>query len=212
MTVRATYPLMLDVSEVIAVIVGGGGVAVRKARGLIDAGCRQVRMVSPTFHDDVPGAVERVAERFEPRHLDGARLVFAATDSADVNDAVVRAARQRGLFVNRADVDEDEPGDFTTPAILRKGPVTVTVSTAGAPALAAMVRDELSARFDPRWREMAEAMLTIRPAIVAAAGLTAARRRDAFRDLATKEAIDALGAGGAEQVWGWLVQRYPELG
>src|SRR5437763_5927763 len=104
---------MLDVSRMTAVIVGGGGVAARKARGLIEAGCEKIRMVSPTFHQDVPASVERVAARFEAEHLDDASLVFAATDSPEVNDAVIREARRRKIWGCRADTDEDLPGDFT---------------------------------------------------------------------------------------------------
>jgi siroheme synthase-like protein len=202
---------MLDVTDRLVVIIGGGGVAVRKARGLIEAGATRVRMVSPNFRDDAPAAVERVNEPYEARHLEGAALVFAATDSAETNDEVVRDAGDRGILVNRADVVDQEPGDFTTPAVLRKGPVAVTVSTAGAPALAAMIRDELAARFDPRWREMAEAMQTIRPAIRAARMISADRRRRAFGDLATRDALEVLAASGTEGLWRWLVEKYPEL-
>jgi precorrin-2 dehydrogenase/sirohydrochlorin ferrochelatase len=202
---------MLDVSGRLVVIVGGGGVAVRKARGLLDAGATRVRMVAPSFREDAPTAVEKVTASYERRHLDGAGLVFAATDSPETNDQVVRDAREMGLLVNRADADEEEPGDFTTPAVLRKGPVAVTVATAGAPALAAMIRDELAARFDPRWREMAEAMQTIRPALRGARFLAPDRRRAAFRDLATADALAAMNTGGAEALWRWLLERYPEL-
>src|SRR5437879_11657828 len=107
---------MLDVTNRLVVIIGGGGVSARKAKGLLDAGATRVRVVSPTFHKDVPAAVERIAERYEARHLEGARLAFAATDSAETNDAVVADARRLGILVCRADVDEGEPGDFSTPA------------------------------------------------------------------------------------------------
>jgi siroheme synthase-like protein len=141
--VPAAYPLMLDVTDRLAVILGGGAVAVRKARGLIDAGATRIRMISPAFHADVPAGVQKVTARYEPGHLEGAGLVFAATDSAATNDQIVREARRRGIWVNRADADAHEPGDFTTPAVLRQGPVTVAVATMGAPALAVKVRDEL---------------------------------------------------------------------
>jgi precorrin-2 dehydrogenase/sirohydrochlorin ferrochelatase len=208
---RAAYPMMLDVTDRLVVIIGGGRVAARKARVLLEAGARRVRMVAPEFAEEVPPGVERVVGRYEATHVEGAGLVFAATDSAEVNEAVVAEAGRRGILVNRADGDEKEPGDFATPAVLRKGPVTVTVSTAGAPALAVMIRDELAARFEPRWREMAEAMLKIRPAILAVRMMSGERRRAAFGDLVSREAMEALSAGGAEAVWRWLVERYPEL-
>src|SRR4051812_47060021 len=100
---RTAYPLMLDVSGRLVVIVGGGAVAARKARGLIEAGATKVRMVSPIFHKDVPAAVESIAERYEARHLKGAGLAFAATDSPETNDAVVGDARRLGILVSRAD-------------------------------------------------------------------------------------------------------------
>src|SRR4051812_19024967 len=58
--VRAAYPLMLDVSNRLAVIVGGGVVGARKARGLLDAGAGRVRVISPTFCESLPRSVERV--------------------------------------------------------------------------------------------------------------------------------------------------------
>src|SRR3954454_1471168 len=148
---RHSYPILLDLTDRLVVIVGGGAVAVRKAAGVLDAGATRVRCVSPTFHPDLPAAVERVPEAYRPEHIESAGLVFAATDSAEVNDAVVRDASTRGIWVNRADADDGQPGDFTVPARLREGPVTVTVSAGGSPALAAAIRDGVAARWDPRW-------------------------------------------------------------
>src|SRR5690242_5848317 len=107
---------MLDVTDRLVVIVGGGPVAARKAAGVLEAGATRVRCVAPAFDPAVPESVERVEETYEPRHLDGAGLVFAATDLPAVNDAVVRDARARGVLATRADSDEEDPGDFTVPA------------------------------------------------------------------------------------------------
>ena len=200
------YPLMLDVSTRPTVIVGGGAVAARKARGLLDAGATRVTVVSPTFHADLPATVIRVEERYEPRHLDGAALAFAATDSRAVNDAVVRDATARGILVNRADADDDWAGDFATPAQLKRGLVTVTVS-AGSPALAATIRDGLAGRWDARWTAMAEVMRVLRPRIVGHPTLTPSQRSEAFRALATDDAIAAAASGGTDGVAAWLAER-----
>jgi siroheme synthase-like protein len=227
------YPLMLDVAGRLVVIVGGGSVAARKAAGLLAAGATRVRCVAPAFAADLPAGVERVAGRYEPRHLDGAGLVFAATDDAAVNAAVVRDARARGVLVNRADATagagDGEPGDFSTPAHFREAAVTVAVSAGGTPGLAVLVRDALRGRWDARWSRLAEAMGALRPMILARADLPEPRRRQIFAALASPDALAALGgspgpAGAAgdggddndgdddvPNLRAWLARRFPEL-
>jgi precorrin-2 dehydrogenase/sirohydrochlorin ferrochelatase len=201
------YPVLLDTTDSLAVIVGGGAVGVRKAAGLIDAGTRQVRVVSPTFHHDMPADVERVTATYKPAHLKGAQLAFAATDSSAVNDAVVRDARRLGIWVNRADADTAHPGNFTLPAQLRDGPVLVTVSTTGSPALAATIRDSI--RLDPRFAKLATALQSLRPRI--RASLDPARRRTLFQELASQEALAIIATGDETSLWQWAATRYPEL-
>ncbi|MDB5173231.1 MAG: precorrin-2 dehydrogenase and sirohydrochlorin ferrochelatase [Phycisphaerales bacterium] len=207
--VAHAYPLLLDVAGRLVVIVGGGNVAVRKAGGLLAAGARSVRCVAPEFSADLPAAVERIKEPYACRHLEGAGLVFAATDRNEVNDAVVRDARQRGILVNRADADDAEPGDFVTPAKLERGAVIVTVS-AGSAALAAAVRDDLAGKLDGRFVKMADAMRLLRPE-VRVSSLPSDRRAKVFRDLAGEHALSVLDLGGIDALRGWLAQRYPEL-
>jgi precorrin-2 dehydrogenase len=203
------YPLLLDVSDRLIVIIGGGIVAARKARGVIKAGAKRVRMVSPTFVSTIPAPVEKVEEGYDPRHLDGAGLVFAATDKPEVNEAIVLESRKRGILVARADADETEPGDFSTPAHFREGPVIVSVS-AGSAALAAAIRDGIAERFDSRWAVLAELMQTLRPLVHKTIPNNADRRAKIFRALATEPAID-LAAGGLPGVLAWLAEQYPEF-
>jgi precorrin-2 dehydrogenase / sirohydrochlorin ferrochelatase len=203
------YPIHLDVTGRTILIVGGGAVAARKARGLIESGAGRVRCVAPAFCDEFPAEVDRVRGTYCPDHLTGATLVFAATDRADVNEAVVRDAHARNLLVNRADPDDEEPGDFALPAKFRRGEVTVTVS-AGSPALAAMIRDRLDTQFDPRWAQMADAMRELRPWIKSAVvGIDT--RRTIFRELATEDALGCLADRGLEGLRKWLLARHPEL-
>ena len=205
------YPLLLDVADRQIVIVGGGDVAVRKAEGLIAAGAGRVRVVSPDFHARMPSDVERVTEPYRRDHLTGAQLVFAATHDPAVNDAVLHDARGMGLLVCRADAEDENTGDFATPAMIRKDPVLVTVSTGGSPALAAKMRDAIVQAIDPRWIEMATLMQTLRPQIRARASLSPSRRKEVFRTLASDEALDVLQAKGADGLQMWLIDRYPEL-
>jgi precorrin-2 dehydrogenase/sirohydrochlorin ferrochelatase len=200
---------MLDVTERMVVIIGGGPVAARKARGLLEAGASQIRCVAPAFSDEFPAEVDRVPEAYRAEHLNGAALVFAATNNAEVNDAVVRDARERNILVNRADVDEDEPGDFAVPARLRNGKVVVAIA-AGSPALAALIRDRLSEAFDPRWQKMAQAMHELRP-FIKSAGIDIGGRRRIFRELATEDALNVVATRGVDGLRNWLLERHPEM-
>ncbi|MEW6546506.1 MAG: bifunctional precorrin-2 dehydrogenase/sirohydrochlorin ferrochelatase [Bacillota bacterium] len=128
-------------------VVGGGEVAHRKVQDALGAGLRVV-VVAPSL---VP-ALRDLAERgdiawkeraFCPEDVRGMFLVFAAA-TPHVNSEVCRAAREAGVLVNV--VDHPEMSDFTSPAVLHRGPVTIAVSTGGAsPALAARIRDRVAA-------------------------------------------------------------------
>jgi siroheme synthase-like protein len=203
--VRCAYPLMLDLTDRLAVIIGGGAVAARKARGLFEAGATRVRVVSPALSQDMPSQVERVQQEYDVRWLEGATIVFAATDDSEVNGWVVRDARRLGVLVSRADSDQENPGDFTTPAIHRDDELTIAVST-NSPALSAAIRDRLAQHCQPKWVKMAEAMRELRPRIVAGAA-PIEFRRNAFRDLASEEAMDILDRHGVEELWAWVRER-----
>ena len=205
-----SYPVILDVSDRLIVVVGGGAVASRKIVGLIEAGASRIRCVAPEFSADIPDSVERVAARYEPRHLDGAGLVFAATDSADVNAAVVRDARECGILVSRADTGDGPSGDFATPAMLRRDCVLVTV-TSSSPALSARIRDGLAERWDERWSKMADLMQRLLPWLTRGGGVDQTTRAAILRELASEDALHVLHSGGENAVFHWLSERHPEM-
>ena len=145
------YPIVLKLFGRRALVVGGGEVALRKARVLADAGAR-VRVVAPKlvagFTED--GRFECLAARYEKRHLEGARVAVAATDDEAVNRQVARDARAAGALVNV--VDRPELCDFIVPAQVRRGDLVVAVSTGGAaPALAKRLRERLEKEFGPEY-------------------------------------------------------------
>ena len=125
-------------------LVGGGEVALRKARLLLAAGAR-ITLVSPAlepeFHE-FAGRFTHVAARFDPAHLAGQILVVAATDDLEVNALVYQSATERGLFVNL--VDDPERSSFIFPSIIDRSPIVVAVSSGGkAPVLVRLLRERL---------------------------------------------------------------------
>jgi len=149
------YPVFLDLRGRRCVVVGGGKVAGRKARNLVRAGAL-VSVISPETEPGLESLVSRVERRgYETGDLAGAVLAFAATDSREVNAAVAREAKERGIPVNVA--DNPSEGDFALPSTLRRGGLQVAVSTGGAsPALARRIRTELEERFGPEWAGVVE--------------------------------------------------------
>lgn len=157
------YPVMLDVAGRSCLVVGGGPVALQKVRGLADAGA-DVTVVAPT----VEPAIERLAtvERrpYEPGEVAGYRLAVAATDDPAVNRQVFLDGEAAGVWVNSA----DDPANcsFTLPAVLREGPITVTVATGGrSPALATWLRDRIGEVVGPEHVVLLELLAERREAL-----------------------------------------------
>jgi precorrin-2 dehydrogenase/sirohydrochlorin ferrochelatase len=149
------YPIFLDLSGRRCVVVGGGEVANRKARKLLQARARVV-VISPEIGAELESVAVEIHRRpYREGDLVGAFLAFAATNSREVNAAVVREAKGRGVPVNVADKPSD--GDFALPSTLRRGRLQVAVSTGGAsPTLARRIREELEAAFGPEWAGIVE--------------------------------------------------------
>jgi len=200
----------MDLTDRSALIVGAGKVAERKARGLVRAGVRQLTVVAPVLQATFPQGTILLSERYHPEHLDQVDLVFAATDSPDVNAQVVRDARARRIWVNRADADEQHGGDFVLPAQHHAGSVSLAVAT-GSASLSAYVRDQLIRAWDTRWTLMAEAMQSIRPLVRDDSGLSPDQRRQIFKTLASDQAMSILDVGGREALIQWIRDQYPQL-
>ena len=149
------YPIFLDLDGRRCVVVGGGEVASRKARKLLQAGA-EVVVISPEAKPELASVAAEVLRRpYEEGDLEGAFLAFAATDAREVNAAVTREAREKRVPVNVA--DEPAEGDFALPSTLRRGRLQVAVSTGGAsPAMARRIRRELEGAFSSVWAEVVE--------------------------------------------------------
>jgi siroheme synthase-like protein len=142
MAERRWYPLFLDIRGKRVLVVGGGRVALRKAKGVLDAGARVVA-VAPEFAAEFADLdVKRLEREFEDDDVEGAALVFAATDSREVNRRVGEAAAARGIVANIADAPEE--CGFIVPARVEHEGLTVAVSTGGAdPSRAAKMKKRL---------------------------------------------------------------------
>lgn len=143
---KAYYPLFADLNGRRCVVIGGGLVAQRKVTTLLRYGAK-ITVVSPSVTRRLAayakqGRIRYVARRFRPADLRGAWLVYASTDDQRMNEQVFREATRRRILTNV--VDQKPLCSFIAPAIVRRGALTVAVSTGGAsPALAKKVRSDI---------------------------------------------------------------------
>lgn len=158
------YPVTLLLTGRPCVVVGGGAVAGRKTAGLVAAGA-VVTVVSPKVAPEIRALGVRVVERaFEPGDLEGAWLAVTATGVPAVDRAVFEAGERAGVLVNAADA----PGACSVllPAVLRRGPVSVAVSTDGrSPSLAVALRDAIAELVGPGVADVAEILGEARQAL-----------------------------------------------
>ncbi|MDL2345794.1 bifunctional precorrin-2 dehydrogenase/sirohydrochlorin ferrochelatase, partial [Deinococcus sp. MIMF12] len=159
-----TLAAFLNLSGESAVVVGGGPVALRRARTLLSAGLR-VRVVAPELHPDLAAlCVGHDARPYRPGDVAGARVVVAATNSSEVNGAVTAEARAVGGLVNHA--GDAMQGTLRFPAVTRRGGVEVALTTGRELPLLAQALAERIAGLLPSpeqvdaWAERREAALT----------------------------------------------------
>jgi uroporphyrin-III C-methyltransferase/precorrin-2 dehydrogenase/sirohydrochlorin ferrochelatase len=141
------YPVLLDLRGRRAVVIGGGSIAAQKARSLLDAGAR-VTVIAPLLGGalaalSVEGAIDVHHRAYRPGDLGGATIAIAATDDRTVNRAVWDEAESERVLLNA--VDDVQRCHFIAPSILRRGPITVAVSSSGTcPALAVRLRERIA--------------------------------------------------------------------
>ena len=188
------YPLALNIGQRLCVVVGGGQVAERKVRGILAAGGR-VRLVSPTATPGLAAlaehqVIEWTCKPYTRADLDGAFLVFAATNKAGVQRAVHRDARAAGLLVNVA--DSPELCDFQVPATIRRGDLAISVATGGkSPAAAAMVKQRLDRFLGEEYGWLTAFAALLREQILADE-LDPDRTRELFQQLLHDDIVDWL--------------------
>ena len=148
------HPILLDLSGRRVVVLGAGKIAERRIAALLEAGAA-ITVVAPRTTPRVErwaveGRVQLERRRYQAGDLRGARLAYAATGDADANRQARQEADESGVWLNVA--DQPQQCDFFTPAVVRRGLLTIAVSTCGAsPALASRLRERLEGEIGPEF-------------------------------------------------------------
>jgi siroheme synthase-like protein len=160
------YPVALLLQNRACLVVGGGQIAERKARGLLAAGARVhvvAKEVLPQVRslEGVAGVASIEERPYRRGEVAGYWLVVAATGDPEVNKAVFEDGEAAGVWVNSA--DDPASCSFILPAVARQGPVSVAVSTSGySPALASWLKGHAAEHMGPELAELAELLAEAR--------------------------------------------------
>jgi len=147
-----SYPIFLNINAKRCVVVGGGHVADRRVKSLLECGAK-VKIISPELSENLElmaeeKLIEVVKRGFRSGDLEGALLAIAASDQVEVNRMVVEEARWRGILVDNS--TEPSQGNFILPSVVRSGDLAIAISTSGgSPSLARMIREELEQSLVP---------------------------------------------------------------
>lgn len=176
------YPLNVDLSGRSLILVGGGRVAERKVRGILSAGTEtSICVIAPkiTMVLQEHAAAGRLCWKqayYADGMLEGAFLVYAATDLREVNAAVAAEAKRRGIPVNV--IDDPAASTFQVPASIRRGELILSVSTAGgSPALSRAIRMELEEMYPPAFGMWLERVSCLRVELQECISSSSARTR-----------------------------------
>ena len=203
-----TYPLFANLIDQPCLVVGGGAVGERKVEDLRSAGAR-VTVVAPKLTPHLAalagaGEIRHLAQDFRPEHVAGMALVLAATDDPEVNAKVSAAAQAASIWVNVADAPEF--CTFIVPAQVRRGDLTVAISTGGAsPALARKLRQELEQRFGPEYAPYLALLKAVRSRLLADRRGVPDNAR-LFHLLVDSPLLEAVARGDRAQIVGLLTE------
>jgi len=159
------YPVSLNISGRKCVVVGGGQVALRKAKALLEHGA-DVEVISPELCPQLvklseSGEIGILAREYQSGDLKEAFVAIAATDDSEVNQQMVTEARKDAVLVSV--VDDAENSDFIAPSYLRRGEVTIAVSTSGrSPALARKIRTRLEKELGDEYASLTRLISEVR--------------------------------------------------
>lgn len=191
------YPVYIQLRDQPCIVIGGGKIAEGKVEGLLAVQAR-VTVISPNLtsrlHDLAKEKqITYISRIYQPGDLAGAFMVICATDQAEINHQVWQEATANRQLVNV--VDDTPRCNFIAPSILRKGDLTIAISTSGkAPALAVRLKERFQREIGPEYERFLELAGKLREQL--AHHIPDFETRKAlWYELVDSEILDALARG-----------------
>lgn len=195
------YPVFMKIHGKRCVVVGGGKVAERKIISLLRDQA-EVTVVSPQITAVLQELVEQqaidwMARKYQRGDLSGAFIVYAATNSREVNGHIAGDAKTESVLVNV--IDDPDACDFIVPSRLERGKLQIAVSTSGAsPGLNKRICEELERQFGNEYEILLEWLQILR--IWLQANVSSEKeRRQILADIVQSSILELLRANEIEQ-------------
>ena len=195
-------PVFLRLDDEPCVVIGGGQVAERKVRALLEAHAR-VTVVSSELTPALSamsdnGAINHIRRCYQPGDLRGAVLAYVAIGSPEISAKVAAEAHQRAVPINVADAPD--LCSFISPSVMSRGDLQIAVSTSGAsPTVARTIRQQLEAQYGPEYAVALEILRAARRFLYAR-DLDPRSRARKLGDLAECGLLECLARGDWAQV------------
>lgn len=167
--IKDYFPVFLNLKNKLCVIIGGGKVAERKVENLLKAQAK-IKIISPEISPGLKKLAEEGKICWEKRtyqkgDLNLAWLVIAATNDPEVQKQVFEEAEERRIFCNIVDVPD--LCSFIVPSVVRRGALTIAISTsATSPAVARRIRETLESLIGEEYEFYLELMKNLRDQIL----------------------------------------------
>lgn len=142
----AYYPIMLNIKNKKCLVIGGGNVAYRKILSLLEFG-GTVTAIAPKFIKDIwelskNNRIELIDRKYQKNDVQNYNLVIVATNDKMLNKEISKECIENNIPVNV--VDDKELSTFITPSVIRRGDLTISISTNGkSPLLSRRIREML---------------------------------------------------------------------
>ncbi|MGM0906242.1 MAG: siroheme synthase CysG [Pseudomonadota bacterium] len=192
-------PIFARINKQAVLVVGGGAIALRKVRLLLEAGAR-ITVLAPQLHKELKALdgqyIHCIEQTFGGQNLNAYRMIIAATADSQINKKIYQSAQEVGVWVNA--VDDPDHGNFIIPAIVDRSPLLVAISSSGqAPVLARMWREKLEHWMPQSLRKLGHFSAQHRAQIKSM--FSDVNRRRAFWEELLRGPIQGLLAKGLDQ-------------
>jgi len=191
------YPVYIELRDQPCVVIGGGKIAEGKVYGLLAVQAK-VTVIAPELSSHLNNLAEQkqityISRKYQPGDLAGAFMVICATDQAEINHQVWQEATANHQLVNV--VDDTPRCNFIAPSILRKGDLTIAISTSGkAPALAVRLKERFQRELGPEYERFLELAGELREPLARHVP-DFETRKALWYELVDSEILDALARG-----------------